>query len=55
VISLCARRILRLRGQQSKDGRIGYYAVFFDNNDFKGSRMSVIMENCEKQDYRPIP
>jgi hypothetical protein len=49
------RFVLCIRGQQSKDGRIGYYAVFFDNDDYKGSRMSVIMDNCEKQDYRPVP
>ena len=49
------RFVLCMRGLQSKDGRIGYYAVFFDNNDYKGSRMSVIMDNCEKQDYRPVP
>ena len=46
--------MLCMRGV-SNDSRTGTYAVFFDNNDFKGSRMSVMIDNCEKQDYRPVP
>lgn len=30
------------------------YSVFFDNEDFKGSRLSVIMDDCEHQFYSPI-
>jgi hypothetical protein len=41
-----------IRGVDEKYRRVGYYAVFFDNDLYKGSRMSAIMEDCEKQDYR---
>jgi len=30
------------------------YSVFFDNEDYKGSRLSVIMDDCEHQLYSPI-
>jgi hypothetical protein len=29
--------------------------VFFDNNDYKGLRQPVILDGCEKQNYRPAP
>jgi hypothetical protein len=32
-----------------------YYSTFFDNNDYKGSRLSVIMDQCEMQTYGPAP
>jgi hypothetical protein len=32
----------------------GRFAVFFDNDDYKGVRMSVMIDDCEKQDYRPL-
>ena len=44
-----------IRGVDSIYRRVGTYAVFLDNNDYKGSRMSVIMDDCEKQEYRPFP
>jgi hypothetical protein len=44
-----------MRGTESTHNRVGYYAVFFDNDAYKGSRASAILENCEKQDYRPVP
>jgi hypothetical protein len=44
-----------LSGVESKYRRVGYYAVFFDNDDYKGSSMSVMIDNCEKPDYRPFP
>jgi len=47
------RFVLCIRSAQPKDGRATYYAVFFDNDDYKGSRISVIMDDCEKQAYRP--
>jgi hypothetical protein len=47
--------VLCIRGVESKYKRVGYYAVFFDNDDYKGSRMSVMIDDCEKQDYRPLP
>jgi hypothetical protein len=49
------RFVLCIRGVESKYRRVGTYAVFFDNNDYKGSRMSVMIDDCEKQDYRPFP
>jgi hypothetical protein len=47
--------VLCIRGVESKYRRVGYYAVFFENNDYKGSRASVMIDDCEKQDYRPLP
>jgi hypothetical protein len=49
------RFVLCIRGVELKYRRVGTYAVFFDNNDYKGSRMSVMIDDCEKQDYRPSP
>jgi hypothetical protein len=49
------RFVLCIRGVDLKYRRVGTYAVFFDNNDYKGSRMSVMIDDCEKQDYRPSP
>ena len=37
------------------NGRPRYYAVFFDNDEYKGDRMSVIMDQCETQTYRALP
>jgi hypothetical protein len=31
-----------------------YYAVFFTNDEYKGSRLSVIYDFCEQQSYRPL-
>jgi hypothetical protein len=30
------------------------YAVFFDNEEYKGARLSVMVDDCEKQDFRPF-
>jgi hypothetical protein len=49
------RFVLCIRGMDSKYRRVGTYGVFFDNNDYKGSRMSVMIDDCEKQVYRPLP
>jgi hypothetical protein len=49
------RFVLCIRGVESIYHRVRTYAVFFDNDEYKGSRMSVIMDDCEKQDYRPFP
>jgi hypothetical protein len=49
------RFVLCIRGVEEKYRRVRTYAVFFDNNDYKGSRMSVMIDDCEKQDYRPFP
>jgi hypothetical protein len=49
------RFFLCMRGVEPKYHRIRTYAVFFDNNEYKGLRSSVILDDCEKQDYRPFP
>jgi hypothetical protein len=49
------RSVLCIRGVDLKYRRVGTYAVFFDNNDYKGSRMSLMIDDCEKPDYRPSP
>jgi len=36
------------------DIRTGFYAAFFDDV-YKGSRLPVIFERCETQNYRPVP
>jgi hypothetical protein len=43
-----------IRGVESKYHRVVTYAVFFDNNDYKGLRLPVILDDCEKQIYRPL-
>jgi hypothetical protein len=47
--------VVCMRGTESIHNRVGYYAVFFDNDTYKGSRASVILDDCEKQNYRPVP
>src|SRR5271166_2307921 len=37
------------------DKRHRYYSVFFDNDTYKGSRLSVIMDECETQAFSPLP
>lgn len=32
-----------------------YYATFFDNDLYRGSRLSIIMDQCELQTYGPAP
>jgi hypothetical protein len=36
------------------DKRQRYYSVFFDNDTNKGSRLSVIMDECETQAFSPL-
>jgi hypothetical protein len=43
-----------MRGAESEFSLRRTYAVFFDNEDYKGVRMSVMIDDCEKQDYRPL-
>lgn len=31
------------------------YATFFESDSYKGSRLSVIMDQCEQQTYSPAP
>ena len=49
------RYFLCIRGVESKYKRVVMYAVFFNNDDYKGLRLPVILDECEKQDYRPVP
>ena len=49
------RFVLCIRGEQPASGPRRTYAVFFDNNDYKGSRMSVMIDDCEKQNYHALP
>jgi hypothetical protein len=44
-----------MRGTETANNRVGYYAVFFDNDVYKGSRTSAVLEACEKENYRPVP
>lgn len=32
-----------------------YYALFFDNDESKGARLSVILDACERQTFSPLP
>jgi hypothetical protein len=48
------RFVLCIRGAESASGPSRSYAVFFENEDYKGVRMLVIIDDCEKQDYRPF-
>jgi hypothetical protein len=45
--------IVCIRGV-SNDFRTGFYAAFFDEK-YKASRLPVILDGCEKQDYHPVP
>jgi hypothetical protein len=38
----------------SSEPRVVYYSVFFNNDVYKGSRQSVIMEACEAQQFTPV-
>jgi hypothetical protein len=49
------RFMLCIRGVDAKYRRVRTYAVFFDNNEYKGVRISVMIDDCEKQNYRPVP
>jgi hypothetical protein len=45
--------VLCIRGIEPKYKRMTAYGVFFDNDEYKGARMSVMIDDCEKQAYRP--
>jgi hypothetical protein len=47
------RYMVCLKGSRDNQGS-GYYSVFFDNNDYKGVRESVIYDFCVQQAYRPM-
>jgi len=48
------RYMICLRGARAS-GSAGYYTVFFENEAYKGVRLSVIAEACERQSFRPAP
>ena len=45
---------LCLRGAQSPSGPRRTHAVFFNNDDYRGSRLSAINEACEAEAFRPL-
>ena len=48
------RFMLCMRAMDPKSNLAVTYAVFFDNDAYKGERLPVILDECEKQSYRPI-
>ena len=38
----------------SSEPRVVYLAVFFNNDDYKGARQSVIIDACETQQFTPV-
>jgi hypothetical protein len=46
--------VLCIRGAESTTALRRTYAVFFKNNDYVGSRMSVIVDSCEAQAFTPL-
>src|SRR5689334_7704727 len=49
------RYVLCLRGASKISEVRRTYAIFFDGDDYKGSRMSVILDGCEKQAFTAMP
>jgi hypothetical protein len=47
--------MLCLRGAASSFQPRQTYAVFFNNDEYKGVRLSVILDECEKQTFSPLP
>jgi hypothetical protein len=48
------RFVLCIRGAGSASDPRRTYAVFFEHDDYKGVRMSVVIDDREKQGYRPL-
>jgi hypothetical protein len=38
----------------SPEPRVVYYSIFYDNDVYKGSRPSVIIDGCEAQPFTPV-
>jgi hypothetical protein len=49
------RFLLCMRGLEPKSNRVVTYAVFFDNDEYRGLRLPVILDGCETQNYRSFP
>jgi hypothetical protein len=47
--------MLCIRGSRTPTEPRRTYAVFFHNDDYKDTRPSVIMDECETQAYSPLP
>lgn len=47
--------MLCLRGSPSPTEPQHTYAVFFNNDEYRGVRLSVILDECEKQAFSPLP
>jgi hypothetical protein len=47
--------MLCMRAMDPKSNLAVTYTVFFENEDYKGLRLPVILDECEKQSYRPLP
>lgn len=45
------RWMICMRG--TRDSKPTYFSVFFDNEDYKTVRLSIISEDCARQSYRP--
>ncbi len=46
--------VLCIRGAVSATEQRRTYAVFFKNNDYVGTRMSVIIDHCEAEAFTPL-
>jgi hypothetical protein len=47
--------MLCIRGSRSPTDPPRTYAVFFHNNEYRDTRPSIIMDECEMQTYIPLP
>jgi hypothetical protein len=46
--------MLCLRGSPSPMVPRRTYAVFFSNDEYKGVRLSIMLDECEKQEFSPL-
>jgi hypothetical protein len=53
VDSGLGRYMICIVGHRGDGNGVGYYATYFENEDYKGVRPAVIYDFCEKQTYRP--
>jgi hypothetical protein len=47
--------MLCIRGSRTSTDPRRTYAVFFHNDDYKDTRPSIILDQCETQVYSPLP
>jgi hypothetical protein len=48
------RYVICIAGHQKDGSDTGYFAVFFENEDYKDVRPAVMYDFCEKQSYHPM-